>query len=219
MGSLPFEAEEGNNLGVGRATAGSGSWPLTQRFEDALVYATQAHAGVFRKETAVPYVSHLLAVCAMVLESGGTEDEGIAALLHDAVEDAGGKGRLADIRARFGERVAEIVEGCSDTDETPKPPWRARKERYLRRLRSDADTATLRVSLADKLHNARSILRDHRAIGEAVWQRFSAGPAEQLWYFDSLVAVFRERSPGPMVEELAEVVAEIKATREGRGAP
>jgi len=149
-----------------------------------------------------------------VLEDGGSEDEAIAALLHDAVEDADGKERLRAIHARFGERVAAMVAGCSDTDESPKPPWRERKERYVRHLKTEADASTLRVSLADKLHNARAVLRDHRAIGEAIWERFNAPVGEQLWYLESLVAVFRERSPGPMVDELAEVVGEIRGRHE-----
>jgi hypothetical protein len=150
------------------------AWPLSRRFDEALVYATHLHEGTFRKETSIPYVSHLLAVCARVLEDGGSEDEAIAALLHDAVEDAGGEARLRAIRARFGERVAAIVAGCSDTDESPKPPWRGRKERYVRHLKTEADASTLRVSLADKLHNARAILRDHREIDEAIWRQRSA---------------------------------------------
>ena len=192
------------------AAEATSSWPLTGRFDEALGYATHLHEGTFRKETSIPYVSHLLAVCSRVLEDGGSEDEAIAALLHDAVEDAGGQGRLRAIRARFGERVAAIVAGCSDTDEDPKPPWRERKERYIRHLRAEADASTLRVSLADKLHNACAVLRDHRTSGEAVWERFNAPAGDQLWYYESLVAVFRERAPGPMADELAEVVAEIK---------
>jgi hypothetical protein len=191
------------------------AWALTRRFDEALVYATHLHEGTFRKGTAIPYVSHLLAVCARVLEDGGSEDEAIAALLHDAVEDAGGEARLRAIRARFGERVAAIVAGCSDTDQITKPPWRGRKERYVRHLKTEADASTLRVSLADKLHNARAILRDHRAIGEAIWGRFDSTAGDQLWYFESLLAVFRERSPGPMADELAEVVGEIRARHEG----
>ena len=201
---------------VGAAGHGDGlqAWPLSRRFDEALVYATHLHEGAFRKETSIPYVSHLLAVCSRVLEDGGSEDEAIAALLHDAVEDAGGEGRLRAIRARFGERVAAIVAGCSDTDEDPKPPWRERKERYIRHLRAEADASTLRVSLADKLHNACAVLRDHRAFGEAVWGRFNAPAGDQLWYYESLVAVFRERTPGPMADELAEVVAEIRGRHE-----
>ena len=172
-------------------------WPLTRRFEEAVTYALHVHEGHYRKETSIPYVSHLLAVCSRVLEDGGSEDEAIAGLLHDAVEDAGGQGRLRAIRARFGERVAAIVAGCSDTDEDPKPPWRERKERYIRHLRAEADVSTLRVSLADKLHNACAVLRDHRAFGEAVWGRFNAPVGDQLWYYESLVAVFHEKSSRP----------------------
>ncbi len=196
---------------VSPAPATDEKWPLTGRFEDAVTYALRVHQGQYRKKTEIPYASHLLAVCARVLEDGGTEDEAIAALLHDAVEDAGGSARLRAIRARFGDAVARIVAGCSDTDEDPKPPWRERKERYLRHLRQAADASTLRVSLADKLHNARAILRDHRTMGEAIWARFSAPVGEQLWYFESLVAVFRERAPGPMADELAEVVEAIRS--------
>ena len=145
--------------------------PLTQRFIEALAYATEVHAGQSRKGTSVPYVSHVLAVCSLVLEDRGGEDEAIAALLHDAVEDGGGQPRLEDIRRRFGDRVAEIVWTCSDTDETPKPPWKDRKTRYIAHVRAAGPDAR-RVSCADKLHNARSILRDYRALGERLWDRF-----------------------------------------------
>ena len=107
---------------------------LSARFEDALAYAAHLHAGQPRKDTAIPYVAHLLAVCSLVLEDGGDEDEAIAALLHDGPEDAGGHETLEEIRRRFGDRVADIVADCSDTFETPKPPWRERKEAYLAHL-------------------------------------------------------------------------------------
>lgn len=173
-------------------------------------------AGTFRKGTSILYVAHLLGVCALALEDGGTEDEAIAALLHDAVEDAGGKERLRAIRARFGEKVAGIVAGCSDTDLDPKLRWRGRKEAYLHHLKTEADASMLRVSLADKLHNARTILRDQRAMGEAIWVRFDSSAADQLWYFESLVAVFRQRSLGSMTDDLSEVVAEIRERHEER---
>lgn len=185
-------------------------WPLTRRFDEALAYATHAHDWQYRKGTTVPYVAHLLAVCALVLEDGGTEKEAIAALLHDAAEDAGGKGRLAAIRERFGKTVAGIVAGCSDTDETPKPAWPVRKAAYLEHLRAETDAGTLRVSLADKLHNARAILRDLRQ-DERVWNRFKAPADDQIRYLKALVDVFREKKSGPMVEELADVVAAIEA--------
>lgn len=152
---------------------------LTDRFDRALLYATHVHGGQVRKGTSTPYVAHLLAVAATVLEYGGDEDLAIAALLHDSVEDQGGKARLEDVRNRFGERVARIVEACSDSladtaKGERKAHWRERKEAYLAHLRN-ADDDILRVSLADKVHNARAILRDLRKpeVGEKVWARFS----------------------------------------------
>lgn len=171
----------------------------------ALAFALEAHGEQVRKGTDVPYVSHLLAVAGLVLEDGGGEEDAVAALLHDAVEDAGGRTTLARIRAGFGERVAAIVEACSDADVQPKPPWRGRKEAYLARL-EHADEAVLRVSLADKLHNARSILADRRLVGEAVWDRFNAPRSDQLWYYGALVDVFARRRPGRHADELAAIV-------------
>jgi (p)ppGpp synthase/HD superfamily hydrolase len=186
--------------------------PLTPRFVEALVYATEVHAGQARKGTTVPYVSHVLGVCALVLEDGGGEDEAIAALLHDAVEDGGGPPVLREIRRRFGDRVAEIVWACSDTDETPKPPWKERKARYIDHVRAAGPDAR-RVSCADKLHNARSILRDYRLVGERLWDRFSAGGEDNLWYYRSLVEAFRQPDRTPLVEELERVVGELEAER------
>jgi len=191
------------------------AWPLTQRFTDALGYATDVHARQSRKGTSVPYVSHVLAVCSLVLEDGGGEDEAIAALLHDAVEDGGGQPRLDDIRRRFGDRVAEIVWACTDTDETPKPPWKDRKTRYIAHVR-EAGPDARRVSCADKLHNARSILRDYRALGEPLWDRFSGSAEDNLWYYRSLVEAFRQPDRSPLVAELERVVAELEAERKRR---
>jgi (p)ppGpp synthase/HD superfamily hydrolase len=187
---------------------------LTDRFERALVYATHIHGGQVRKGTSVPYVAHLLAVAATVMEYGGDEDMAIAGLLHDAAEDQGGARRLDDIRNRFGERVAAIVRSCSDSlveAGEAKEEWRARKERYLRHLES-CDGDTLLVSLADKAHNVRSILRDLRKseIGRAVWQRFKRGPEDQLWYYGALAAAYRRLLPGQLAEELAEIVEHIR---------
>ena len=136
--------------------------PYTDKFEDALVHAARLHRDQTRKGTGVPYVTHLLAVAAIVGDNGGTEEEVVAALLHDAPEDAGGETRLAEIQARFGDGVADIVAGCTDTYEDPKPPWRARKEAYLDHL-AGAPAPVRLVSAADKLHNARSVLSDYRA--------------------------------------------------------
>ena len=192
----------------------TGAAKLTARFEEALVYATRLHAQQKRKGTDIPYVAHLLSVAALVLEDGGDQDEAIAALLHDAVEDQGGRATLEEIRRRFGERVASIVEACSDADTIPKPPWRARKERYLEHLRQ-APPDVRRISAADKLHNARAILADLRQLGDAVWDRFSGGKAGTLWYYRTLVQAYQEgesgeAESGPLVEELDRVVAEIE---------
>lgn len=172
---------------------------------------SELHRSQQRKSTEIPYVSHVLGVVSLVLEDGGTEDEAIAALLHDAVEDQGGAPTLELIRQRFGDAVAEIVAGCSDTDQEPKPPWRERKEAYLAHL-EEADQSVLRVSLADKLHNARAIARDLHTHGQSVWTRFNAGRGAQLWYFGSLLELFKRRSGSPMVHELQAVIAELESS-------
>jgi (p)ppGpp synthase/HD superfamily hydrolase len=190
---------------------------LTDRFDRALLYATHVHGGHVRKETSTPYVAHLLAVAATVLEYGGDEDLAIAALLHDSVEDQGGAARLEDIQHRFGVRVARIVEACSDSLANTargeaKAHWKERKEDYLKRLRK-ANEDTLRVSLADKVHNARAILRDLRKpdIGEKVWGRFSQSKERTLWYYSSLANLFPEMLPGQLSNELHEIVEALKA--------
>jgi (p)ppGpp synthase/HD superfamily hydrolase len=182
---------------------------LTEKFEEALVYATRLHEMQLRKGTAIPYVSHLLAVAGLVLENGGDEDEAIAALLHDAVEDQGGAATREEIRRRFGESVVAIVDGCTDADTIPKPPWRERKERYVAHI-ADAPPSVRLVSAADKLHNARSILSDLRSYGDAVWDRFKGGRQGTLWYYSSLVEAFRAHGSSPLVEELTRTVAEIE---------
>src|SRR5450759_5519982 len=154
---------------------------LTERFQRAFLHAANAHACQVRKGTKIPYVSHLMAVASLVLENGGTEDEAIAALLHDAVEDQGGAVRLELIRAEFGEVVAAIVAGCSDTDKDQKPPWEERKMAYLSHLPTQPASVLL-VSVADKLHNARCTLADYRVEGEDVWIRFHAPPDRILWH-------------------------------------
>jgi (p)ppGpp synthase/HD superfamily hydrolase len=179
------------------------------RLDEAFALAHRLHAGQRRKGTDIPYLGHLMGVAALVIDDGGDEDEAIAALLHDAVEDQGGAPTLALIGERFGPRVAAIVAACSDTDETPKPPWRARKAASLAHLREpDLPDGALRVSLADKLHNARAILSDLRA-GHDVFARFNAPREEQAWYYDALAATFAELAPGPMADELRRVVDAI----------
>ncbi len=182
---------------------------LSARFEEALILAVRWHAGQVRKETTIPYIAHLLGVASLVLEQGADEDEAIAALLHDAVEDQGGAVALEEIRRRFGDRVAEIVAGCTDAWTTPKPPWRERKEAYIAHLRQASASVRL-VSAADKLHNARSILADYRALGDALWSRFNGGKAGTLWYYRALVETLQAADPTPLVEELDRVVSEIE---------
>ena len=168
---------------------------LGERFIKALELTVNTHATQARKSTEIPYLGHLLAVCSLVIEDGGTEDEAVAALLHDAVEDGGGAPVLERIREEFGDNVANIVDACSDTDQVPKPPWLERKESYLAHLET-ADAQTLRVSCADKLHNAGSIVRDHGMVGSQIWSRFSAPREQTIWYYASLAAIFNRRMPG-----------------------
>jgi (p)ppGpp synthase/HD superfamily hydrolase len=182
---------------------------LTKRFEDALVYATRLHAQQERKAMSVPYVSHLLSVAALVIEDGGDEDEVIAGLLHDAVEDQGGVATLQEIRTLFGERVAEIVDGCTDAYQIPKPPWRERKEYYLAKLEM-ASPSIRRVSLADKLHNARTLLSALRQNGNDVWTFFNGGQAGTIWYYEMLQEYFEATGDDPMTREFVRVVLDIK---------
>ena len=173
---------------------------LGDRFVRAVRLAVDLHARQSRKGATIPYVGHLLGVCGLVIDGGGSEDEAIAAVLHDAVEDQGGAATLAIIRDQFGRDVAAIVEACSDTDVFPKPPWRKRKEEYIEHLRT-APPPVLRVSLADKLNNLRTIVRDYGEIGPALWKRFHPD-ADQAWYYEALLNVFEDRLPGPMTKEL-----------------
>jgi GTP pyrophosphokinase len=177
--------------------------------------ATRLHAGQLRKGTQVPYISHLFGVTALVLEDGGGEDEAIAALLHDAVEDQGGLRTLDEIRRRFGDHVAEIVDALSDAYTTPKPPWRQRKMDYLAHL-PQASAEVRRVSLADKLHNARAILRTLRQDGERTWERFNGGKDGTLWYYRSLLKVFEETGSDFMTAELGRVLSEIERIAHSR---
>ncbi len=182
---------------------------LTQRFKEALDYALELHGEQQRKGTGTPYAAHLLAVAALVLEDGGDEEQAIAALLHDAPEDQGGLETLEAIRLRFGEGVAGIVHGCTDTYENPKPSWRRRKEQYLEHL-ATASAEVQRVSLADKLHNARSILTDLLRSGDEVWGRFNGGKDGTLWYYRSLLETFRSMNNSPLVIELGWVLEKIE---------
>ena len=181
---------------------------LTQRFRDALVFATESHDGQYRKGSAIPYVSHVLQVAGIVLEHDGGEDEATSALLHDVLEDT--DVTKEEVSRRFGPRVADIVEACSDTTERPKPPWRERKERYLAHL-EEADRSVALVSAADKLHNLRSILTDFRLDGDSIWDRFRGGKAGTLWYYERVVEMLRGRVPEALHGELERTVRTLLA--------
>lgn len=187
---------------------------LTEHFDRAVQYANRIHADQTRKGTDVPYMTHLLGVASLVLENGAqSEEEVIGALLHDAAEDQGGRPRLEDIREQFGEQVAHIVDACTDSFESPKPPWRERKEAYVTHVRErvepGGDEPALRVSLADKLHNTRAILADVRESGDVVFERFNGKKDGTIWYYAVLVDAFRG-FPNRMVGELEREVTELR---------
>jgi len=183
---------------------------LSSRFEEALAYAARAHWAQIRKATEIPYVSHLLGVTSLVLEHGGGEDEAIAALLHDAVEDAGGPARREDIRLRFGDEVVRVVDACSDSEGEPKPPWGERKQSYLAHLAATTEAKVRLVSACDKLHNARAVLSDYRALGAALWQRFNGGRDGTLWYYRAVADEFAARGPAGPAAELGRAVGELE---------
>ena len=184
-------------------------------FARALVFATELHAAQPRKETDIPYISHLIAVAGIVLENGGNRDHAIAGLLHDAIEDCpedypgGVAGLRRDIDREFGPAVLAIVEGCTDAETNPKPPWRERKERYVAHLEYVPDDVLL-VSCADKLHNARAIVADLRVVGTAVFDRFSGGRDGTLWYYEALAEVFGRRGPRDLAAELGRIVGTMR---------
>jgi (p)ppGpp synthase/HD superfamily hydrolase len=182
---------------------------LGPRLQRAFRYAAEKHAGQTRKQSAVPYLSHLMAVASLVLEAGGDEDMAIAALLHDVVEDCGGMPRLREVRKQFGPRVAKIVEGCTDAFVEPKPEWLERKKNYLREVKH-ADAETRLVSAADKLHNVRTILADYRQDGESVWKRFSGKKEGTLWYYRALSDEYQRRIPNRITRELEIAVGELE---------
>lgn len=183
---------------------------LSDRFNVALGYAELAHRTQTRKGSDIPYVSHLLGVCALVMEHEGDEDQAIAALLHDAVEDQGGVPRLREISRLFGARVARIVECCTDAYLQPKPPWGERKKLYLATLK-EHDPDSWLVACADKLYNARSVLSDYRQFGEDLWERFNGGRDGTLWYYRSVTDELVRLMPGPLTDELAQTVMQLEA--------
>jgi (p)ppGpp synthase/HD superfamily hydrolase len=185
---------------------------LTPRFEDALAFANSKHRDQRRKGTDIPYVAHLLGVASIALEIGADEDQAIAALLHDAVEDQGGAPMLEEIRTGYGQRVADMVAACTDGEPDPvtglKPEWRIRKDAYIADMAHKSADALL-VSLADKTHNARAILDDLIVHGDPLWDRFTGKREGSLWYYDALARAFAERLPGPGADRLAAIVAEM----------
>ena len=185
---------------------------LTDRFFAAAALANEVHGGRRRLGTQIPYAAHLMIVAGLVLEDGGDETQAIAALLHDAAEDGGDRPMLDRIRAEFGDAVADIVEACSDTLDPEDPrSWRERKARYLAHLPDVTDQGTLRVALADKVHNARSIVRDYRAEGHTLWERFTNKTIDdQLWYYRALLDFFSTRHAGPLVEDLRHALTELE---------
>jgi (p)ppGpp synthase/HD superfamily hydrolase len=183
---------------------------LTERFDEAFLYASRLHAAQTRKGSSIPYVSHLMAVAALVLEYGGGEDQAIGALLHDAVEDQGGEPTRQEILKLFGPRVTQIVDGCTDSDQEPKPPWRPRKEEFLIELRRQP--AAIRLVVAcDKLHNARAMVRDYRVFGEAIWSRFTGRRDGTLWYYRALIHALDGREISELVRELDRTVTELES--------
>jgi len=188
---------------------------LGPRFLKAFLFAVEKHAGQVRKASTTPYIAHLMGVASLALEFGGDEDISIAALLHDVVEDCGGAAMLREVKRRFGTRVAKIVDGCTDSDTFPKPPWRERKENYLRHLKS-ADADTRLVSAADKLNNMRSILSDYREVGESIWERFNGRREGTLWYYRALLKEFQRGKPNRLVREFELAVRELEARAKGK---
>jgi GTP pyrophosphokinase len=187
---------------------------LGPRFLQAFRFAAEKHAGQTRKASTTPYLAHLMGVASLALEFGGDEDIAISALLHDVVEDCGGALMLKEVRRCFGSRVAKIVDGCTDSDTDPKPPWRERKETYLRHLK-DADAETRLVSAADKLNNVRSILSDYREVEELLWERFNGGRDGTLWYYRALLNEFQRGEPdggrpNRLIREFALAVRELE---------
>jgi (p)ppGpp synthase/HD superfamily hydrolase len=184
----------------------------SEHFQDALIFAAKLHQAQVRKGTSIPYISHLLSVCALVIENGGKEDQAIAALLHDAAEDQGGESVLVEIQKRYGDAVANIVADCTDAWTEPKPPWRQRKEAYLASLPAKPPVSLL-VSLADKVHNVSAILNDHQALGDQLWTRFNGGHEGTIWYYQSLSDVFNAKLPSPLTRRFSDLVTQLSATR------
>lgn len=210
-----YEMDEESNSFVVKPTNLKKSPQLSEPLYKALQFTFKLHGRDTRKASNVPYLAHLLSVCAMTQQDGGDEDEAIAALLHDALEDKPEETSRAEIAELFGERVLTIIESSIDTPPDykggAKLPWRERKEAYLAHVRS-ADSSLLRVTIADKIDNARAILAEYGRVGDELWKRFNAGRDDQLWYYESAVAAYDAAGyRGPLLEELRRLVAEMRS--------
>ena len=182
-----------------------------RKYKKALDYAYKLHINQNRKGSNIPYFTHLVSVSNNVIENGGTTDEAIAGLLHDAVEDQGGEKTSKEIRKLFGSKVAKIVNECSDSVVTPKPPWNVRKKKYISDINKKSQSSIF-VSLCDKLHNGTCIINDHKRLGKKLWKRFTASPKEVAWYYESLYKEFSKHLKGHKLikENYSSVVKEIK---------
>jgi (p)ppGpp synthase/HD superfamily hydrolase len=183
---------------------------LSSIFDDALVYSSELHREQTRKGSDTPYIAHLLATASLAIEHGATEDEAVAALLHDAAEDQGGERTLEAIRARFGATVADIVAGCSDTYLVPKPPWRERKAAFIEHLRQASQSVRF-VCACDKLHNARSLVSDYQRVGDALWERFSGRREGTLWYYREVARVLTQGEQSSVVADLSDAVSQLES--------
>jgi (p)ppGpp synthase/HD superfamily hydrolase len=204
-----------NSIAKSRKNPSRGQGPqLSNKFPDALAYASRFHGGKLRKKTRIPDIGHVLGVTAIALEYGANQTEAIGALLHDTAEDAGGKKRLRDIKRRFGTAVAKIVDGCTDTYASPKPPWLERKKQYVRHVADASDSIQL-VSASDKLQNVRSLLRNYREEGDRLWERYNSGKEGALWYYRALTKAFDGKRTKPLLAELDRAVTELETLSNG----
>jgi (p)ppGpp synthase/HD superfamily hydrolase len=215
VGILAVEIETQPTAGASEANGAA----FSERFADSLGYTARVHAGQIKRADGRPYIAHLLRVAGLVIQEGGSEDEAIAALLHDAAEDHGGFARLDEIRTRYGRTVADLVEECTDSLEEPKPPWRRQKEQHLAEFERCCPGALL-VLLADKLDNARTMLREHRVHGEELWKRYGKGPGDVRWYYGALSERLPALRPGALADELTRTCSELDRQISGElGAP
>lgn len=188
----------------------SNSTSLSEEFLEAFEFTFNLHKDQVRKGSEIPYMSHLMGVTALVLEDGGNETEAIAALLHDSVEDQGGLATLKIIQRKFGNGVAGLVEFCTDSMETPKPPWKDRKLAVINKVSSAGDSE-YKIMLADKLHNLRTIKTIAETSGNDIWERFTGGHEGSLWYYRQLLSRFQLRGDHPYLREIEAILDYLEA--------